>query len=179
MSKVPSIAILLGLSVILVWSFSTLNSESVFAQSPSDPNAGPIPEGNYTDTNTGPIPEDNSTSSSPDTGSSTASDNSTSMSPIPADSSFGTPSDNMTSNSQESNTIPSNTQQNNIQQNNTQQTTNQANTQSLPPLEQTKSGVQPKDVQCKQGFTLILKTDDGSPACVDPRVAQILIQRGW
>ncbi len=49
----------------------------------------------------------------------------------------------------------------------------------LPPLEQVKSGVLPKDVQCKQGFTLLLKAEDGSPACVDPAVAQILIQRGW
>jgi hypothetical protein len=49
----------------------------------------------------------------------------------------------------------------------------------LLPLEQVKSGVAPKDVQCKQGFTLILKAEDGSPACVDPTVAQILVQRGW
>ncbi len=49
----------------------------------------------------------------------------------------------------------------------------------IMPLEQVKSGVAPKDIQCKQGFTLILKADDGSAACVDPQVAQILIQRGW
>jgi hypothetical protein len=60
------------------------------------------------------------------------------------------------------------------------QHSNPTNTHSnLPPLEQVKSGVSPKDVQCKQGFTLIIKVDDGSPACVDPQVAQILIQRGW
>jgi hypothetical protein len=49
----------------------------------------------------------------------------------------------------------------------------------LLPLEQVKAGVAPKDVQCKQGYTLILKAEDGSPACVDPAVAQILAQRGW
>jgi len=49
----------------------------------------------------------------------------------------------------------------------------------LPPLKQVKSGVAPKAVQCKQGFTLILKAEDGSPACVDPMVSQILLQRGW
>lgn len=49
----------------------------------------------------------------------------------------------------------------------------------LSPLQQVKSGVAPKDVQCKQGFTLIIKAEDGSPACVDPTVSQILLQRGW
>jgi hypothetical protein len=49
----------------------------------------------------------------------------------------------------------------------------------LLPLEQVKAGIAPKDVQCKQGFTLIFKAEDGSPACVDPIVASILAQRGW
>ena len=49
----------------------------------------------------------------------------------------------------------------------------------LSPLQQVKSGVAPKDVQCKQGLTLIFKAEDGSPACVDPAVATILAQRGW
>jgi hypothetical protein len=49
----------------------------------------------------------------------------------------------------------------------------------LLPLQQVKSGVAPKDVQCKSGFTLIFKAEDGSPACVDPTVAQVLAQRGW
>ena len=49
----------------------------------------------------------------------------------------------------------------------------------LSPLQQVKSGVAPKDVQCKQGFTLIFKAEDGSPACVDPTIAPILAQRGW
>jgi hypothetical protein len=50
---------------------------------------------------------------------------------------------------------------------------------TLLPLEQVKAGVAPKDVQCKPGFTLIFKAEDGSPACVDPTVATILAQRGW
>ena len=49
----------------------------------------------------------------------------------------------------------------------------------LSPLQQVKSGVAPKDVQCKSGLTLIFKAEDGSPACVDPTVAQVLAQRGW
>src|SRR5579864_5848114 len=54
--------LLFGITVILVLSFHVFDSKSsAFAQTPSDPNIGPIPEDNYTDTNTGPIPEDNST----------------------------------------------------------------------------------------------------------------------
>jgi hypothetical protein len=49
----------------------------------------------------------------------------------------------------------------------------------LSPLQQVKSGVAPKDVQCKAGLTLIFKAEDGSPACVNPTVATILAQRGW
>ena len=50
---------------------------------------------------------------------------------------------------------------------------------TLAPLEQVKSGIAPKDVQCKQGYSLILKAEDGSAACVDSSVAQMLVQRGW
>jgi hypothetical protein len=49
----------------------------------------------------------------------------------------------------------------------------------LSPLQQVKSGVAPKDVQCKSGLTLIFKAEDGSPACVDSTIATILAQRGW
>jgi hypothetical protein len=49
----------------------------------------------------------------------------------------------------------------------------------LSPLQQVKSGVAPKDVQCKTGLSLIFKAEDGSPACVNPDVATILAQRGW
>ena len=54
-----------------------------------------------------------------------------------------------------------------------------AKSSMLSPLQQVKSGVAPKDVQCKSGFTLIFKAEDGSPACVDSTVATILAQRGW
>ena len=49
----------------------------------------------------------------------------------------------------------------------------------LPPLQQVKSGVSAKSVQCNQGFTLIIKAEDGSPACVTSQNAQALTARGW
>jgi hypothetical protein len=49
----------------------------------------------------------------------------------------------------------------------------------LSPLQQLKSGVSAKSVQCNQGFTLIIKTEDGSPACVTSQNAQALTARGW
>ncbi|NHH98061.1 hypothetical protein DYY66_2717 [Candidatus Nitrosotalea sp. FS] len=52
-------------------------------------------------------------------------------------------------------------------------------TSILPPLEQVKSGVHANEVQCRQGYALVIKAEDGSPACVYSQVAQILIQRGW
>ncbi|MDE1862983.1 MAG: hypothetical protein KGI33_08735 [Thaumarchaeota archaeon] len=47
------------------------------------------------------------------------------------------------------------------------------------PLQQFKSGVFTQDVRCLDGYTLIIKTEDGSPACVTQQTAQILIERGW
>lgn len=47
------------------------------------------------------------------------------------------------------------------------------------PLEQFKSGTPASDVKCNDGFTLILKSENGSPACVKPDTVQILIERGW
>jgi hypothetical protein len=49
----------------------------------------------------------------------------------------------------------------------------------LPPLQQFKSGVAAKSVQCNEGFTLIIKAEDGSPACVTSQIAQTLTARGW
>ncbi|MFZ1077397.1 MAG: hypothetical protein WAN47_08230 [Nitrosotalea sp.] len=49
----------------------------------------------------------------------------------------------------------------------------------LSPLRQLKSGIQAQDIQCETGFELILKSQDGSPACVTPDTANILIERGW
>jgi hypothetical protein len=47
------------------------------------------------------------------------------------------------------------------------------------PLMQIKSGIAAKDVKCNQGFQLIIKAEDSSPACVAPDTAQKLIERGW
>jgi hypothetical protein len=49
----------------------------------------------------------------------------------------------------------------------------------LPPLQQLKSGVVAKGVQCNAGLTLIIKAEDGSPACVTSQTAQTLTARGW
>ncbi len=49
----------------------------------------------------------------------------------------------------------------------------------LSPLQQFKSGVSAKSVQCGQGFTLIIKQEDSSPACVSSQIAQALVVRGW
>ena len=47
------------------------------------------------------------------------------------------------------------------------------------PYKQSKSGVTSKDVQCRDGFQLVLKTTDDSPACVKPSTASTLILWGW
>ena len=47
------------------------------------------------------------------------------------------------------------------------------------PLQQFKSGTPAKTVQCAQGFSLVIKIEDGSPACVSSPIAQALIARGW
>lgn len=47
------------------------------------------------------------------------------------------------------------------------------------PKKQIKIGIDPKNVTCNDGLELIFKSTDGSPACVKPRTAQKLIERGW
>ncbi|MDE1873445.1 MAG: hypothetical protein KGH99_08225, partial [Thaumarchaeota archaeon] len=47
------------------------------------------------------------------------------------------------------------------------------------PLKQFKSGISALDVKCNQGLQLILKSEDGSPACIKSDTSQILIKRGW
>lgn len=49
----------------------------------------------------------------------------------------------------------------------------------MTPLSQFKSGILTKDVTCKQELQLIIKAEDGSPACVRLNTAQILIEHGW
>lgn len=171
-NKIAHPILLLGITAILVLSFHPFDLQSrfiAFAQTPGD--LGPIPEGNYTDPNTGPILEDNSTD--PTTVPDPLGNSTNIQNPNPA---FGNtmPGDNMT-NPLEDNM--SGTLGNTSMQTSLSAPTNTGNV--LPPLEQVKSGIQAKDVQCKQGFTLIIKAEDGSPACVYPQIAQILIQRGW
>jgi cytoskeletal protein RodZ len=63
---------------------------------------------------------------------------------------------------------------------NTNESTSVTNTQKiLPPLQQFKSGVAAKSVQCNEGYSLIIKAEDGSPACVTSQIAQTLTARGW
>ena len=47
------------------------------------------------------------------------------------------------------------------------------------PKQQTNVGILPSEVQCKEGLELIFKSTDGSPACVKPKTAEKLIERGW
>ncbi len=47
------------------------------------------------------------------------------------------------------------------------------------PLTQFKSGVAAKDVKCQSDLQLVIKSEDGSPACVKPQTAQRLIVLGW
>lgn len=47
------------------------------------------------------------------------------------------------------------------------------------PLKQFKSGITANDVKCNSGLWLVTKTEDGSPACVRPDTAYILIHHGW
>ena len=48
-----------------------------------------------------------------------------------------------------------------------------------PPLRQFKTGIAPEGVTCKEGLQLIIKSEDGSPACVKLDTAYMLIKRGW
>lgn len=47
------------------------------------------------------------------------------------------------------------------------------------PLKQFKAGTSATDVKCDNGMVLVIKAEDGSPACVNPNSANILIARGW
>jgi len=55
------------------------------------------------------------------------------------------------------------------------------NTHTVPesPLYQFKVGIPANKVVCADGFVLIIKAEDDSPACVKPDTAQKLIERGW
>ena len=47
------------------------------------------------------------------------------------------------------------------------------------PLEQFRSGIKIQDIRCQPTFTLIVKSDNSSPACVRPSTAEKLVERGW
>ncbi|MHB8601850.1 MAG: serpin family protein [Nitrosotalea sp.] len=47
------------------------------------------------------------------------------------------------------------------------------------PLVQFKSGTTVDKIICLQDFTLVIKTEDGNPACVKSQTAQRLVERGW
>ncbi|HJT10149.1 MAG TPA: hypothetical protein VJ771_05135 [Candidatus Nitrosotalea sp.] len=56
---------------------------------------------------------------------------------------------------------------------------NQSSAVIKSPLEQFRSGTAAKDVVCNDGFQLVIKTSDGSPACLNASTAQKLVERGW
>lgn len=53
------------------------------------------------------------------------------------------------------------------------------NRPNISPLKQFKSGIDVKEVTCINEFTLVIKSEDGSPSCVKPNTATVLIERGW
>jgi len=58
-------------------------------------------------------------------------------------------------------------------------TTPEVAQKSESPLKQFKSGIAPKDVKCSNDLTLVIKSEDGSPACVKATSVQKLISWGW
>ncbi len=49
----------------------------------------------------------------------------------------------------------------------------------LSPLKQFNSGIPIDKIQCKEGLELVIKSSNGSPACVSPQSAIVLLIRGW
>lgn len=49
----------------------------------------------------------------------------------------------------------------------------------LSPLKQYSSGISTNNLECNQGLQLLIKAEDGSPACVTPETANKLTVRGW
>src|SRR2546426_238220 len=47
------------------------------------------------------------------------------------------------------------------------------------PLGQYRFGVSAQNVYCLTEYTLVIKSEDGSPACVESNTVSILIERGW
>lgn len=59
------------------------------------------------------------------------------------------------------------------------QFTSYPHTTFLPPSIQFKSGVQASSIACNEGYQLIIKNENDSPACVGTDTVQTLIMRGW
>ena len=49
----------------------------------------------------------------------------------------------------------------------------------LVPLKQVKQGIDAKDVRCKSGLELLIKSSNGMPACVKSSTASKLVERNW
>lgn len=162
------ISLLFVLLVVVSGSYS-ISKFDVFAQAPSssDLGNGPIPEDNSTDIINGPIPEDNSTGVNNGPGT-LPEDNSTGVNNSPT-----LPEENQTTGipdmnpmSDNSTTVP-------------ETTPTPAKTTMFDPLMQFKSGVAAKDVQCRLDFQLVLRAEDGSPACIEKNNVDDLVKRGW
>lgn len=50
---------------------------------------------------------------------------------------------------------------------------------NLPPKKQLKLVESPEKIVCNEGLQLIFKSTNNSPACVKPKTAEKLIERGW
>ena len=66
-----------------------------------------------------------------------------------------------------------------INQDNTNITNSVNQLEIFSPLKQFKSGIASQDVKCEQGLQLIIKSEDGSPACVTTNTSTALMERGW
>jgi len=47
------------------------------------------------------------------------------------------------------------------------------------PLAQFKSGIAANNVKCQQGLQLVIKAENGNPACVKPDAVAKLVEWGW
>ena len=52
-------------------------------------------------------------------------------------------------------------------------------TSNASPLQQLRSGITATDVICNQGFHLMIRNQNGYPACVSEETLSKLIERGW
>ena len=50
---------------------------------------------------------------------------------------------------------------------------------NIAPLQQVNLGIKPQEIICEKGLELVFKATDGSPACVKPKTAEKLVERGW